>query len=93
MKRNLFDLLQVDAHNIVPVRVASPKLEVAARTIRTKINSQLPTFLTEFPKVSSQLPIISIVEELLKQGMSCWIWLIRSRVGLGKRVRNRRQTR
>lgn len=42
---------QVDAHNIVPCWEASPKLEYGARTIRSKINSQLPTYLTQFPPV------------------------------------------
>lgn len=37
---------QVDAHNVVPVWVASNKKETAARTIRKKIHSKLPTFLT-----------------------------------------------
>jgi len=40
---------QVDAHNIVPVWEASPKLEYAARTIRGKITKQLPRYHTEFP--------------------------------------------
>uniref|UniRef100_H3CQU8 Deoxyribodipyrimidine photo-lyase n=1 Tax=Tetraodon nigroviridis TaxID=99883 RepID=H3CQU8_TETNG len=44
-------LIQVDAHNIVPCWVASPKLEYAARTIRGKITKQLPEFLTDFPLV------------------------------------------
>lgn len=44
-------LFQVDAHNIVPCWVASPKLEYAARTIRGKINKQLPEFLIEFSLV------------------------------------------
>ncbi|XP_077470818.1 CPD photolyase isoform X2 [Stigmatopora argus] len=44
-------LFQVDAHNIVPCWVASPKLEYAARTIRGKITKLLPDFLTEFPAV------------------------------------------
>lgn len=44
-------LMQVDAHNIVPCWVASPKLEYAARTIRGKITKQLPEFLTDFPVV------------------------------------------
>ena len=44
-------LFQVDAHNIVPCWEASPKLEYGARTIRNKINNQLPTYLTEFPPV------------------------------------------
>ncbi len=41
----------VDAHNIVPAWVASPKLEYAARTIRPKINGVLDSFLKEFPPV------------------------------------------
>lgn len=43
--------IQVDAHNIVPCWVASPKLEYAARTIRGKINKVLSDFLTDFPLV------------------------------------------
>lgn len=42
---------QVDAHNIVPVWVASEKQEYAARTIRNKINGKLGEYLTEFPAV------------------------------------------
>ncbi|XP_030898891.1 deoxyribodipyrimidine photo-lyase-like [Melopsittacus undulatus] len=42
---------QVDAHNIVPCWVASPKQEYSAYTIRRKIQAQLPEFLTEFPPV------------------------------------------
>ncbi|XP_046653575.1 deoxyribodipyrimidine photo-lyase-like [Daphnia pulicaria] len=42
---------QIDAHNIVPVWVASDKQEVGARTIRKKINDKLDEFLTEFPPV------------------------------------------
>lgn len=42
---------QVDAHNIVPCWVASPKLEFAAYTIRPKITRLLPTYLEEFPAV------------------------------------------
>lgn len=44
-------LVQVDAHNIVPIWQASDKQEYAARTIRNKINSKLSEFLTEFPPV------------------------------------------
>lgn len=44
-------LVQIDAHNIVPIWIASDKLEYAARTIRNKINSKLSEFLTEFPPV------------------------------------------
>ncbi|KAI5721361.1 hypothetical protein M8J77_019720 [Diaphorina citri] len=44
-------LIQIDAHNIVPCWIASDKQEYGARTIRNKINSKLPEFLTEFPPV------------------------------------------
>ncbi|MFZ4621845.1 MAG: deoxyribodipyrimidine photo-lyase [Bacteroidota bacterium] len=42
---------EVDAHNIVPARIASPKQEFGAYTIRPKIHRLLPTFLEEFPAV------------------------------------------
>lgn len=42
-------VFEVDAHNIVPVWLASPKQEYAARTFRPKISKMLPTFLTDFP--------------------------------------------
>ena len=37
---------QVDAHNVIPVWEASDKKETAARTIRKKIHTKLPTYLT-----------------------------------------------
>ena len=40
---------EVDAHNIVPCWIASPKLEFAAYTLRPKIKKLLPEFLDEFP--------------------------------------------
>ena len=40
---------EVDAHNVVPVWVASDKKEVGARTIRKKITERLPEYLTDFP--------------------------------------------
>ncbi len=40
---------QVDAHNIVPCWLASPKLEFAAHTLRPKIQRLLPEFLTDLP--------------------------------------------
>lgn len=43
--------LEVDAHNIVPCRLASKKQEYAAFTIRPKIDKYLPDFLEEFPEV------------------------------------------
>ncbi|WP_034632519.1 deoxyribodipyrimidine photo-lyase [Maridesulfovibrio bastinii] len=44
-------IYEVDAHNIVPCRVASPKQEYAARTIRPKIHKRLPEFLEDYPKL------------------------------------------
>ncbi|VFQ93288.1 unnamed protein product [Cuscuta campestris] len=42
---------EVDAHNVVPLWVASGKLEYGARTLRAKINKLLPEYLVEFPTV------------------------------------------
>ena len=39
----------VDAHNIVPVWVASDKQEYAARTMRPKLHKLLPDYLDAFP--------------------------------------------
>ncbi len=47
-------LTEVDAHNIVPCWVASPKEEFAAYTFRPKVHKLLPEFLTEFPKLRQQ---------------------------------------
>jgi len=43
-------LYQVDAHNIVPVWMASPKREVGARTLRPKINKLFGEYCTHFPQ-------------------------------------------
>ncbi len=50
-ERLAIPLIEVDAHNIVPCRLASEKLEFAAYTIRPKIRKLLPEYLTEFPKL------------------------------------------
>ncbi|KAL7167331.1 hypothetical protein ACSBR2_037908 [Camellia fascicularis] len=42
---------EVDAHNVVPVWVASEKLEYSARTLRGKINKLLPEYLIDFPRM------------------------------------------
>ena len=51
-------VVQVDAHNIVPIWVASPKCEYGARTIRPKITKALPTWLRPFPTVIKQDKIL-----------------------------------
>lgn len=47
-------MIEVDAHNIIPVWQASEKLEYAARTIRPKIHRQLAAWLTEFSVLEPQ---------------------------------------
>ncbi|XAR70404.1 Deoxyribodipyrimidine photo-lyase [Bertholletia excelsa] len=42
---------EVDAHNVVPLWMASDKLEYSAKTIRGKINKLLPEYLINFPKL------------------------------------------
>lgn len=42
---------EVDTHNIVPLWVASDKLEYGARTIRGKITKLLPQYLIDFPAI------------------------------------------
>jgi deoxyribodipyrimidine photo-lyase len=44
-------LYEVDAHNIVPCWLASPKQEFAARTFRPKIQRLLGDFVDKFPKL------------------------------------------
>lgn len=41
----------MDAHNIVPCWIASPKQEYGAYTIRPKLNRHLPVFLEDFPRL------------------------------------------
>ncbi|CAM8882822.1 unnamed protein product [Rhodiola kirilowii] len=69
---------EVDAHNVVPVWVASQKLEYSARTLRGKINKLLPEYLIDYP--AQPLPVKnweptghvidwdSIIEDVLRKG-------------------------
>ncbi len=52
-------VIEVDAHNVVPCRIASDKQEYAARTIRPKIHRLLGEFLTEFPQMNRQEAVFS----------------------------------
>jgi deoxyribodipyrimidine photo-lyase len=45
---------EVDAHNIVPCRIASDKEEYAASTFRPKITRLLPEYLDEYPPLIRQ---------------------------------------
>ncbi|XP_012087092.1 deoxyribodipyrimidine photo-lyase isoform X3 [Jatropha curcas] len=40
---------EVDAHNVVPIWIASEKLEYSAKTLRGKINKRLTDYLIDFP--------------------------------------------
>jgi deoxyribodipyrimidine photo-lyase len=51
---NHVEMIEVDAHNIVPARFVSNKVEYGAYTIRPKIKKQLSDFLDEFPELGIQ---------------------------------------
>lgn len=51
LKKIEIAMYEVDAHNIVPCWVASPKAEFGAYTLRPKILRLLPEFLEPFPEV------------------------------------------
>jgi deoxyribodipyrimidine photo-lyase len=46
---NRAPLVEVDAHNVVPCWLASPKQEFGAYTLRPKLKRLLPSFLTPMP--------------------------------------------
>lgn len=46
---------QVDAHNVVPVWIASNKREVGARTLRPKINGVFARYCTQFPEFEGNI--------------------------------------
>ncbi|HYW96518.1 MAG TPA: deoxyribodipyrimidine photo-lyase, partial [Bacteroidales bacterium] len=48
------NLVEVDAHNIVPARFASNKMEYGAYTLRPKIHKHLSEFLEVFPELELQ---------------------------------------
>ncbi|HHT11104.1 MAG TPA: deoxyribodipyrimidine photo-lyase [Atribacter sp.] len=51
MEKSPVEIREVDAHNIVPVWIASSKQEYGAYTIRPKISRLLPEFLDEYPLI------------------------------------------
>ena len=53
-KKLAVPLVEVDAHNIVPCRFASPKREVGAYTLRPKLKKLLPLFLKPYPELRRQ---------------------------------------
>jgi len=50
LQRISIPFYEIDAHNIVPCWLASPKQEFSARTLRIKYGRILEDFLDEFPK-------------------------------------------
>ncbi len=68
---------EVDAHNVVPVWLASDKQEFAARTIRPKLYKLLPQFLDEYDEVKAfgnkgiltRFPAIDFIEVKKKTKM------------------------
>ena len=62
------DLFEVDAHNIVPVWLASTKQEWSAATFRRKINGYLSEFLVDYPKLIKQdAELITLITEPFNQ--------------------------
>ncbi|MCX8009092.1 MAG: deoxyribodipyrimidine photo-lyase [Patescibacteria group bacterium] len=69
-------MIEVDAHNVIPVWITSQKQEIAAYTIRPKIYKFLLQYLTPFPTVKKQpahgissttLPSVSLTD--------CYDWI------------------
>ncbi|KAH7425094.1 hypothetical protein KP509_11G039600 [Ceratopteris richardii] len=75
-------VFEVDAHNVVPVWIASGKQEYSARTIRGKINRHLPDYLVEYPP----LVVPSKPWTLKKPPSIDWDFLIRKATKRGAEV-------
>lgn len=59
---------EIDTHNIVPVWVASPKQEYAARTLRPKIERLLDRYLTPFPQIQQHpVSVPRAIQRVLRQ--------------------------
>jgi deoxyribodipyrimidine photo-lyase len=59
---------QVDAHNVVPVWIASNKREVGARTLRPKINAVFARYGTQFPEFEGNINNNKGTAETCKSG-------------------------
>jgi deoxyribodipyrimidine photo-lyase len=57
---------EVDAHNIIPCWIASPKQEYAAYTFRPKIKRLLPEFLEKFPAVKKHPVLLKGKQPIIK---------------------------
>lgn len=70
IKKTDCKFLEVDGHNIVPVRFVSDKVEFGAYTLRPKIHRQLDRFMEEWPELQpmqkgKDLPELFSPDELL----------------------------
>ncbi|MEW6411305.1 MAG: deoxyribodipyrimidine photo-lyase [Candidatus Zixiibacteriota bacterium] len=63
-------LYEVDAHNIVPAWIASPKQEYAAYTFRPKINRHIKELLTGFPQLKKHPYAVSTPVPRLSRGLT-----------------------
>eukprot|EP00982_Pelagococcus_subviridis_P017214 31524-Pelagococcus_subviridis.AAC.3 len=78
---------EVDAHNVVPVWEASPKLEVGARTLRGKLEKLYPEFLEDFPELPTVGALCSDAHDaVLKIGKVDWEQIISRAVEAGAAV-------
>lgn len=51
VKKMPITFYEIDAHNIIPCWITSPKQEYAAYTIRSKIKKLLPEYLKDIPRI------------------------------------------
>lgn len=58
-------MIEVDAHNVVPAWIASNKQEFAAYTLRPKITNLLPEFLTDFPALITPKETADVPNEII----------------------------
>lgn len=67
------EMIEVDAHNIIPAWIASPKQEFAAHTIRPKIHSLLPEYLEPFPAIQPQQAVVQTTNIPQEEYTYTWI--------------------
>ena len=64
-------MIEVDAHNVIPAWIASQKQEFAAATFRPKVLRLLPAYLTDFP-VMKKHPISGPKYESIEWPSEAW---------------------
>lgn len=57
-------LYQVDAHNVVPVWVASDKMEKMARWFRPRVERHFPQYLVDFPPLPANAKGIALTDKV-----------------------------